>query len=55
MYRAFCRMSSYYEKLTTDGFELDESDKAWINRIIEKMTIHFLKRTNKWVKKARLK
>lgn len=52
MYRAFCRMTAYYEKLTTDGFELNKSDKAEINSIVERMASHFLKRTNKWVKKA---
>lgn len=36
MFRAFCKMASYYEKLTTDGFELNDEDKKEINEVIEK-------------------
>ena len=54
MYRALCRMTSYYEKLTTDGYELTNEDKDFINTIIDKAESHFVKRIIKWIKKSRL-
>jgi len=55
MFRALCRMTSYYEKLTTDGFVLNDEDKTFINTVIDKTENHFIKRINNWVSKGRLK
>lgn len=48
MCRALCRMVSYHEKLTTDGFELDSTDKEYINNIISKVDKHAIKRLLRW-------
>lgn len=53
MYRAICRMISYHEKLTTDGFELTSEDIEDIQSIISKVDVHAIKRLKNWVEKCK--
>lgn len=55
MYSAICRMTSYHEKLTTDGFELTAEDKEEINSVVEKVKKHAIKRLVNWSDKAEVK